>query len=505
MVMASTISSAEAEVPPTGTDLQFDQGRNCWQVARADHAAVIVDACDYFIHLRNAMLAARQRIMMIGWDFDTRISLARIKRAAADPPTHLGDLVLWLARTRPDLDIHILKWNFGSVKMLARGTTIFTAARWALHKRIGFKLDGAHPVGCSHHQKIVVIDDALAFCGGIDATADRWDTPEHIGHDPRRKRPSGRLYGPWHDVTMAVDGEAAAALGKLGRDRWHRAGGDVLDPCAPEHRIWPEGLTKQFADVDVAISRTRADYQGNGDVREIEQMFLDQIATARHFIYAENQYFTSRKIAEAIARRLAEPDPPEIFIVQPETADGWLEQTAMDGARVRLVRALKEKDVHGRFSLVTASAADDTPVYIHAKLLIVDDLVLRVGSANMNNRSLGLDSECDLVLKAQAEGDLISQSIFKLRAALLAEHCGLNPALVEARLARGVSMADVVAERHEGAPFVAPLELPPLGPLEEFIADNELLDAECPDAMFEVPARRRLFRKPRLLRPPKAR
>ena len=485
-------------------DLIFDQTRNCWQVARADRAAVIVDACDYFIHLRNAMLAARQRIMMIGWDFDTRISLARTRRAPDDPPTHLGDLVLWLAKTRPGLDIRILKWNFGSVKMLARGTTVFTAARWALHKRIGFKLDGAHPVGCSHHQKIVVIDDALAFCGGIDATADRWDTPEHIGQDPRRKRPSGRLYGPWHDVTMAVDGEAAAALGKLGRDRWHRAGGEVLEPCAPDHRIWPDGLAPQFSGVDVAISRTRADYQGNGDVREIEQLFLDQIETARRFIYAENQYFTSRKIAEAFARRLAEPDPPEIFIVQPDTADGWLEQKAMDGARVRLVRALREKDRHGRFSLVTASAADGTPVYVHAKLMIVDDIVLRVGSANMNNRSMGLDSECDLVLKADAEGDLVSQSIFKLRAALLAEHSGLNPALVEARLARGVPMAVVAAERQTGSPFLSPLDLPPLGPVEEFIADNELMDPEGPEAMFEVPVRRGLFRKPRLLRAPAA-
>ena len=502
--MATKISNNRPEPGPDAPEIAFDPGRNCWQVARADRAAVIIDACDYFIHLRNAMLAARQRILMIGWDFDTRISLARIASEGAEPPVRLGDLVLWLAKTRPDVDIKILKWNFGSVKMLVRGTTMFTAVRWAMHKRIGFKLDSAHPVGCSHHQKIVVIDDALAFCGGIDATADRWDTPQHMGEDPRRRRPSGRLYGPWHDVTMAVDGEAAAALGKLGRDRWHRAGGEVLEPCAPDHQIWPEGLAPQFADVDVAISRTRADYQDNGEVREIERMFLDQIATAKHFIYAENQYFTSRKIAEAIARRLAEPDPPEIFIVQPETADGWLEQQAMDAARVRLVRALREKDTQGRFSLVTASASDGTSVYVHAKLMIVDDLILRVGSANMNNRSLGLDSECDLVLKADVAGDLVAQSIFKLRASLLAEHCGLNPALVEARLARGMTMAEIAAEPQEGRPYLTPLDLPPLGPLEQFIADNELLDPELPEAMFELPKRRRLFRKPRLLRPPAA-
>lgn len=503
--MATQIADTSKDQAGPANDLIFDPGRNCWRVAHADRASVVVDASDYFIHLRDAMLAARERILMIGWDFDTRISLARGAHRKDQPPRHLGELILWLADNRPDLQINILKWNFGTLKMLVRGASAFTAARWAMHDRITFKLDSAHPVGCSHHQKIVVIDDVLAFCGGIDVTADRWDTPEHVGRDPRRKRPSGRLYDPWHDVTMAVDGEAAAALGKLGRDRWHRAGGEVLQPCTADHKIWPQGLAPQFQDINIAICRTRSDYQDNGEVREIEAMFVDQIATARRFIYAENQYFTSRKIAEAIARRLAEPDPPEIFIVQPETADGWLEQQAMDGARARLVRALAEKDGSSRFSLMTASAADGTPIYVHAKLLIVDDMVLRVGSANMNNRSLGLDSECDLVLKAEAEGDLVSQSIFKLRAALLAEHCGMNPALVEARLARGVRMADLAAEAADDGPSLSRLALPELGPLEEFIADNELLDPEDPQGLFEPVTRRGLFRKPRLLRPPKAR
>ena len=500
--MASSMTDTSMAENAPATDLTFDPGRNCWTIAQADRAAVIVDACDYFIHLRDAMMSARQRILLIGWDFDTRISLTRAQKKKKEPPTHLGAFILWLAENRPDLEIKILKWNFGSVKMLARGSAILTTARWALHDRITFKLDGAHPVGCSHHQKIVVIDDALAFCGGIDATADRWDTREHLAHDPRRKRPSGRLYGPWHDVTMAVDGQAAAALGKLGRDRWHRAGGEALPPCAPDHRIWPQGLRPDFEKVDLAISRTRADYQDNGEIREIEAMFVDQIAAAKRFIYAENQYFTSRRIAESIARRLAEPDPPEIFLVQPESADGWLEQQAMDGARVRLVRALREKDVHNRFSLMTAETFDGTPIYVHAKLLIVDDVVLRVGSANMNNRSLGLDSECDLSLMAQSPEDLVSQSIFKLRASLLAEHCGLNPALVEARLSRGMTMAELAAEPgREGARLVH-LSLPTLGPMEEFIADKELLDPEKSSGVFEPSARRGLFRRAHLLRPP---
>src|SRR3546814_7895529 len=63
--------------------------------------------------------------------------------------------------------------------------------------------------------------------------------------------------------------------------------------------------------------------------RSIERLYLDMIASARRFIYAENQYFASRKIAEAMAARLAEPDPPEIVLINPETADGPLQEEAM--------------------------------------------------------------------------------------------------------------------------------------------------------------------------------
>src|SRR3546814_6046315 len=69
---------------------------------------------------------------------------------------------------------------------------VLTSLRWARRRNITFKFDSAHPIGAAHHQKIVVIDDALAFCGGIDMTADRWDTLAHLEDDPRRRRPSGR-------------------------------------------------------------------------------------------------------------------------------------------------------------------------------------------------------------------------------------------------------------------------------------------------------------------------
>src|SRR3712207_2956812 len=154
------------------------------------------------------MLNARHQIMLVGWDFDTRIKLDR-GRSLPGIPNVLGDFVRWLADRQPELRIHLLSWNMGAVKLLARGSSILTAARWAAHERIHLKFDSEHPAGGTHHQKVAVIDDAFAFCGGIDMTARRWDTREHLDDDRRRRQPNGKLHGPWHDATTAMDGAAA--------------------------------------------------------------------------------------------------------------------------------------------------------------------------------------------------------------------------------------------------------------------------------------------------------
>lgn len=477
-------------------------GRNCWAIERAHRARVIVDAADYFRTIRQAMLEAREQILLIGWDFDTRIRLDEPSRRKGDPPVRLGAFLLWLAENRPDLRIYILKWDVGALKLLGRGSSMIDAARWALHERITFRLDHSHPAGCSHHQKIVVIDDALAVCGGIDMTADRWDTSEHLDDDPRRKRPNGKLYGPWHDTTMVVDGPLARRLGELGRDRWEWADGDRPPRPAGTADIWPSVLEPMFRDVDIAIARTRARYDDRPPVNEIETLFIDQIAAARRFIYAENQYFASRRIAEAIAARMAAPDPPEIVLVGPLRADGWLEQVAMDATRVRLVRAIGAKDRDNRFRVYTPMTAGGAPIYVHAKLTIVDDMILRVGSANMNNRSLGLDSECDLVLDCRlAQNSSACDTIAALRRRLLAEHLGADEAQVAAELDRSGSMiATIEALSGEGR-GLRPLDVAEPGDAESFIADNELLDPETPDGFFEPIARRSLFRRRKLLHP----
>jgi phosphatidylserine/phosphatidylglycerophosphate/cardiolipin synthase-like enzyme len=477
-------------------------GRNCWAIEHADKARVIVDAADYFHTIREAMLKAREQILLIGWDFDTRIPLDQPSRRKGDPPVRLGKFLLWLAENRPDLQIHILKWDLGALKLLGRGRSIIDAARWALHERITFQLDHAHPAGCSHHQKIVVIDDSLAVCGGIDMTADRWDTPEHKDDDPRRKRPNGHLYGPWHDTTMVVAGPIARRLGDLGRDRWELASGQRPPRPKGGADLWPDELEPIFRNVRLGIARTRAAFEDRPAVHEIETLFIDQIAAARRFIYAENQYFASRKIAEAIAARMAEPDPPEIVLVGPLRADGWLEQMAMDASRVRLVRAIGAKDRLNRFRVYSPVTEHGVPIYVHAKLTIVDDMILRVGSANMNNRSMGLDSECDLVLDCRLpENATACDAIGNLRRQLLAEHLGVDQQLLTEHLASSGSMIETIAALGGHGRSLCPLDVTEPDATETFIADNELLDPESPEGFFEPIARRSLFRRRKLLKP----
>ncbi len=482
-----------------------------WRYARASRAHVVIDAAAYFVLMQQAMGLARQRIHMIGWDFDTRVRLGPGRKFYNLPdkdvqPARLGPFVIWLVKRTRGLQVRVLKWNFGALKFIFRGSMILDLIRWWLNPAIDFKFDSAHPLGCSHHQKIIVIDDRFAVCGGIDMTSDRWDTPEHLEQDPRRRHPYGtRLYGPWHDLSMLVEGDAAAALAELSRERWSQAGAAPLLPCAPQaDSAWPPGLKAEFRDVEIGIARTRSAWGGFGEVREVEALFIEHIRCARRFIYAESQYFASRAVAEAIAERVAEPDPPEIVLINPETADGWLEQTAMDGARVRLYRAIAESDHKRRFRIYIPKNGAGTPIYIHSKTMIVDDEIVRVGSANMNNRSMGLDSECDLFIDAARPGnDHARAPIRRLRIALLAEHCGMEREEVEAELARHGSMFELIENAPRVRKQIDPFVLRPLTDAEKAVADNALLDPERPGELFEPFSKRGLFRRGGWLRRPR--
>lgn len=482
------------DVPPARTPSRSlaQPDSNCWKVAHADKLAVIVDACDYFRILRKAMLEAEQRIMIVGWDFDTRIDL----NPDDDDSMDLGHFMLDLAKQKPDLEIRILKWDFGAWKSLFRGSHLWMLLRWAMTRAISFKFDAKHPPGCSHHQKIVVIDNCLAVCGGIDMTSDRWDTRDHKDDDLRRVEPDGKTYGPWHDATTLLNGEAAAALDELCRERWKIATGETMDAVAGRKNCWVDDVEPHFLDASIALARTRAAYENEPEIREIEQLYLDMIASAERFIYSENQYFTSPKIAAAIVARLQQNPDLEIIMVQPLTADGWIEQKAMDGTRVRLCRMIGEGDPNDRFRIYYPVTEGGTPIYVHAKVMIVDDRMLRIGSSNMNNRSLGLDSECDVLVEAtQAESEAAAvKAIRGIREGLLAEHLGTSCDEINESLTQTRSMRATIAKFAGNGRCLKPIAMDEPEGFEKLVADKELLDPECADEMFEPLARRGLVK-----------
>ncbi|WP_108483509.1 phospholipase D-like domain-containing protein [Oceaniglobus ichthyenteri] len=407
-------------------DSIFQPGENCWRVARADKLALIVDAADYFRVLRKVFVAAKRELLLIGWDFDFELEMlpgeSDADGLAPDGfPNQLGAFVEAIVERSPELHVYLLKWN-GAV-LAAPGRLIPSLALgFFSNDRVHFALDGHHPFGACHHQKIVVADDALAFCGGIDATEDRWDTSEHLPDDPRRVRKDGSPSDPWHDATSALFGPVASALAELSRKRWHRATGETLErPQKMTSPAWPDGLSVDATDTDVAIARTEPPFDGDPLINEIEQLYLDGIRAAKHTIYIESQYFAAETICAALKQRLQEHDGPEIVVINPKTAQSQLEDDAMHVLRERMIEHLRDADHQDRFRIYYPVTKADQPIYVHAKIMIIDDCLLRLGSSNINDRSMGFDTECDVAI--EGPGALITD----FRTRLLSEHLGVSP------------------------------------------------------------------------------
>lgn len=456
-------------------------GRTCSDIAVADRFATIVDGADYLLFVKAAMLRAERRILLIGWDFDSRTAMERGGRTLAGP-NYLGALLQWMLWQRPELDIYLLKSNLRLLPAFDGmwfGLTPVNVLNRLSAKRLHLEVDGAHPLGAVHHQKLVVIDDSVAFCGGIDLTLDRWDTSVHASRDQRRQS-LGTPYGPRHEVALAVDGAAAEALAAVARDRWWTATGESLEPLENRQGTWPRRLEPSLRRVAIGVARTLPELPKRAEVREIEALNLAAIAAARDVIYLENQYLAARRLAEAVAARLREPEGPEVVIVLPRSSESPLERQSMDSARQRLVTALWAADAHGRLGVYWPVAAGGTPVYVHSKVVVADDRLLRIGSSNLNNRSQGFDSECDVALEARDQVDdaAVATEIARVRDGLISEHLGVSVEEFRAAMAeRGSFLAAVEALRGAGrslrrfTEYMVSAEASPL-------AENDLMDPD---------------------------
>ena len=456
-------------------------GKTCQRIETADKLRIILEGRDYFRAVKEAMLNAEKTIMMIGGDFDTRIEFAPDEQTL-DGPNQLGEFLSWITNEREQLQLYMLKWNVGAMQSILRGMVPIGIRPMRFNSNFHFHLDSTHPVGAAHHSKIIVIDDQMAFCGGIDMTAGRWDTCDHLDDQPCRTLPGeNEMPKPWHDATVAVSGDIACALGDVARERWLRATGEKLPPPQCDNDpVWPD-LDLTWSNVPVALARTFPGFSDFDEVREIEALYLEAIARAKDTLYIESQYLASAKLVHAMAERLQARDGPEIILILPRNAEGWLRQKAMDGARVRMLEHLWAHDPYNRFAAYYPVTESESPIYVHAKILILDDEMIRVGSSTLNNRSMGFDTETDLAVEAVQCGDpdQMRADISDLRASLVSEHLGVSKAeLADALTAsRGSLIGAITALKGDGRSLRL-FEEADINGEANILAENEFADPE---------------------------
>jgi len=454
-------------------------GRNAWRIEQADAFAFLVDGAEYFSALERTLPLASRSIRIVGWDFNPDIRL----RPDATSET-LGALLRRLVEARPALEIHILVWAMGPI-FSSRSLKVFRRNGWSGHPRIHLRFDARHALRGSHHQKMVTIDDAIAFVGGIDLTAGRWDTRAHPPRCPHRLRPNGRAYGPVHDVQAMFRGPAARAVADLARQRWARqrwqgAGARRPAPVVTPPPDWPAGVPAAMAGCAAAIVRTQPDPGGRDDERHAVRLTHDAIAAARRHIYIETQYLASFGVGEALAARLREPYGPEVAILVTCFSRGMIEQFVMASNRDRLIRGLMKADRFGRLRVMYAVVPDEDggecEVLIHSKVLVVDDVFVRVGSSNLNNRSEGLDTECDVAVEARTLSE--RNAIAALRNRLLAEHLDAGESDVAAAIRKG-SLVDAIDRLNTRPRGLRPFAIGLAGPTAP-LPGTTLLDPSRP-------------------------
>ena len=460
-------------------------GRNCWRIDRAKRLAFLVDGADYFGALRKAIAKAKRSVFIIGWDIDSRIRL--VPEGANDGlPEELGDFLNEVVKRERHLRMYVLTWDFAMVFAMDREWLPLYKLDWRTHRRLSFRLDDKHPPTASHHQKIVVIDDAVAFVGGLDLTHCRWDTSAHACDTPGRCDPEGKPYRPYHDVQAIVDAGPARALAELARDRWRRATGRNPRPLDehPANDPWPEGVEPEITDVDVAVARTDPGYVTGKPIEEIRHLYVDSIGAAKRSMYLENQYFSSSVVGSALAARLRTDDAPDILVVSRRTEEGWLEERTMGVLRSRLHKQLQAADKDNRYGLYYPHVPNlqmPNVLNVHSKVLIVDDELASVGSANFSNRSMGFDTECNIAIEARGD-ERIRAGIARLRNRLLGEHLGTEPAAVAEETARqGGRLVKVVeALRRPGERTLEPINPEVPDEIDALVPASAMVDPERP-------------------------
>ncbi|MBZ0157330.1 MAG: phospholipase [Alphaproteobacteria bacterium] len=416
------------------------KGRNYWHTGKVDETGILVDGRDYYRLFYHAALNAREYILISGWQFDSETTLLRgeDEKEARGEVRFLAFLNS-LCEAKPSLRIYILAWDFSIIFLLEREWLQEWIFNWMTNERLFFRFDSSHALGASQHQKFVVIDGAVAFAGGMDICAGRWDDRRHLAYNPSRINPDGRGYQPYHEVQSYLSGPLAERLSELFVMRWKNASGEdlVLPPARKELYLPEQGAGIPLAARRAYLSRTQAATLTGlaRSVREIRFLYLDALHAAQKLIYLENQYFSSCAVYQALLDRMRDPERPklQIVIILPRMPQALVEEIAVGISQAEMLRSLRDTAAATGHSLgiyytaATGENGSEIPVYIHSKLLLVDDRFLTVGSANTTNRSMGLDTELNISWEATYRWQQrLIRSLRSLRADLLAEHTGME-------------------------------------------------------------------------------
>ncbi|ARO27753.1 phospholipase D-like domain-containing protein (plasmid) [Rhizobium sp. TAL182] len=418
---------------------------------RAEKAAFLINGNKYFAEVSRALRQARRNVWIIGWDFHPNI---RLEPEKSDET--LADLLHALAAKNPELEIRILIWALGPIYS-DKSIDLLRKKNFPRNARIDLRFDLQGALRGCHHQKLVCIDDAVAFIGGIDMTSRRWDTRRHHAKDRLRRDPDGAPYDPLHDVQAMVTGDAARLIGNIARRRWENATGEKHLPLAGSMPFaWPDDLSISLQDIPVAFALTEPATTWRTGISDGIASTLEIIAQARRQLYIEAQYFASFRVADAIAARLQEEDGPEVVVICTRSSHGLIEKLVMGSNRDRVIRRLKRADRANRLRVyypVVPGPKEPGPhneveVLIHSKLMIADDELVRIGSSNLNNRSEGLDSECDLLFEAETVEH--RRAIGELYSRLLAEYLGAAPEAFATAYAQRGSMIEAIDALNQG-------------------------------------------------------
>ncbi len=366
-----------------GWDRAFSPGPGLWAAAHApprpgNSLELLVDGATALPRMAEVLMAARSEVSIAGWAITPDFALTR-----SNPPLVLRDVLAELAERMP---VRVLLWAGAPLPVFRPWRREVKAVRRRLTAgtRIQVALDSRERPMHTHHEKLILVDGKVAFVGGIDLTDDPVDRFDESGHVYRR-------VNGWHDVASELRGPAVGDVAAHFALRWRQVTGEALEVR------WPDAA----GDVEAQIVSTIPEhhYEGAWDGRfRILEAYLAAIREARRFIYLENQFLWSPEIVAALRDKLLHPPSPDfrLVVLLPSKANSGEDDTQGQ------LGVLAEADEHGEHFLACAIHArsagmTSAPIYVHAKVGIVDDAWLTLGSANLNDHSLLNDTEVNVV------------------------------------------------------------------------------------------------------------